>query len=104
MICHLYTFFFKAGARYVSEDCSEVCVCGDGELICTPYGCNQFADCKIQNGVRDCYCQDGFKGAGQTCVRGGCCLCKICNICFYTFKLSKYFELNCILPNVCSNV
>ena len=78
---HLYTFSLKAGVRYVNEDCSEVCVCGDGELICTPYGCNQFADCKIQNGVRDCYCQDGFKGDGQICVRGGCYLYKICNIC-----------------------
>ena len=61
---------FQAGARYVNEDCSEVCSCNEGQLDCTPYGCGDFATCRVKNGVRDCYCQNGFKGDGQVCFRG----------------------------------
>ena len=64
------SFFLKAGARFVNEDCSEVCSCREGQLDCTHYGCDDFATCGVKNGVRDCYCQDGFKGDGQVCFRG----------------------------------
>ncbi|XP_072033077.1 zonadhesin-like [Amphiura filiformis] len=59
--------YYSGGARYVNEDCSEVCSCHEGKLNCTQYGCSEFADCKIQNGVRDCYCQKGYSGDGQVC-------------------------------------
>jgi hypothetical protein len=32
--------------------------------------CHEEATCDIKNGVRDCYCNDGFSGNGQTCKRG----------------------------------
>ena len=70
VLYYIWPFLFQAGASYITEDCSEVCSCQEGQLDCTDYGCGDFANCGVQNGVRDCYCQNGFKGDGQVCFRG----------------------------------
>ena len=60
----------QVGSRWVKEDCSSVCHCQNGELNCTHYECSEFAECDVRNGIRDCYCEEGFVGNGQQCVRG----------------------------------
>ena len=47
-----------------------MCQCISGSLNCTDYGCHENAECSVRNGVRDCYCIAGYRGNGQTCVKG----------------------------------
>lgn len=55
------------GGKYTNENCSEQCVCEEGLLTCNNT-CDTNAECRAKNGVRNCYCNDGFKGDGQTCT------------------------------------
>ena len=54
----------------MTEDCSRRCQCDGGSVSCSSYGCHEDAECKIRNGVRDCYCERGYRGDGQTCEKG----------------------------------
>ena len=60
----------QVGDEWIDEDCSTICHCNDGALECREYGCSEFAKCKVEDGVRDCYCLDGFDGDGELCTRG----------------------------------
>ena len=42
----------------------------DGEARCTDMACDESAECGIKDGVRDCYCKEGFVGDGIECQRG----------------------------------
>ncbi|KAJ8049882.1 Angiopoietin-related protein 1 [Holothuria leucospilota] len=60
----------NTGQTYVNADCTQNCICNGNELSCdTDYECSLSATCRVgQNGVRQCYCNDGYSGDGITCV------------------------------------
>ncbi|KAJ8032861.1 Fibrinogen C domain-containing protein 1-A [Holothuria leucospilota] len=56
------------GGFYVSEDCSEKYTCNNDQLTSnTNYACNANATCAVREGVRQCYCNEKYKGDGETC-------------------------------------
>ena len=60
----------QAGESWIDETCSSKCTCMEGEVQCESYGCHMDAKCRVRNGIRDCYCNRGYKGDGQTCTLG----------------------------------
>lgn len=65
----IFVITFQANETYVNVDCSEKCVCNDGLLSCnSSYTCNYNATCSLKDGIRRCYCNDGYAGDGETCV------------------------------------
>lgn len=57
------------GEMYVNTGCSVRCICKDGALSCnTSYRCSPNAECREQDGLRKCYCNDGYEGDGETCT------------------------------------
>ena len=56
---------------WMQDDCKYECECfGGGQYECLPNRCHRYATCGLDNGVRDCYCNDGFEGNGLICVPG----------------------------------
>ena len=38
------------------------------KIECQPLSCHtDLADCTLQDGVRNCYCHEGYEGDGTTC-------------------------------------
>ncbi|XP_071836656.1 uncharacterized protein [Apostichopus japonicus] len=57
------------GETYVNDDCTQKCSCNNNQLICEDdYSCSTDAVCDLKNGVRQCYCNEGYEGDGETCV------------------------------------
>ncbi|XP_071837235.1 techylectin-5A-like isoform X3 [Apostichopus japonicus] len=57
------------GKTYVNDDCTQKCSCSNNRLICEDdYSCSNNAVCDVQNEVRQCYCNEGYEGDGETCV------------------------------------
>ena len=63
--------------RWVDSTCENICVCSSGVVSCQSYGCDENAECSIRNGIRGCYCQNGFEGDGQECTRGTVTNCEM---------------------------
>ncbi|PIK34073.1 putative zonadhesin, partial [Apostichopus japonicus] len=57
----------SAGDSYVTEDCSRLCECTTTGIACAPYDCDVNSECILRNGVRGCFCQDGYRGDGLQC-------------------------------------
>ncbi|KAJ8033513.1 Ryncolin-4 [Holothuria leucospilota] len=58
------------GESYINNGCTQNCTCINNQLSCdTNYECSPDATCGVQNGVRRCYCNEGFDGNGETCSR-----------------------------------
>ncbi|XP_026578053.1 zonadhesin-like, partial [Pseudonaja textilis] len=73
--CSFLGKYYKAGDRFMAEDCSQNCVCRDSSsLSCQEAGCPQDHRCGIFNFTRGCYradpCQPNPCLHGGTCVRG----------------------------------
>ncbi|PIK62565.1 putative IgGFc-binding protein [Apostichopus japonicus] len=62
----------KDGAILVNEDCSQTCVCVEGNLQCSRLVCSEFAECGLRGGIRGCQCKEGFTGDGLTCEEAAC--------------------------------
>lgn len=63
--------FYQAGDGFISEDCSEECSCVEGVLTCEMLDpCHDNAQCELRDGIRGCYCDDGYQGDGITCEEG----------------------------------
>ena len=62
--------FSQPDSSWIVEDCSSICRCEEGEVICTAYECHEYAECMVKNGERNCYCQRGYRGDGQICEQG----------------------------------
>ncbi|PIK34071.1 putative IgGFc-binding protein [Apostichopus japonicus] len=60
--------YLSPGEEYTYPDCSRHCTCNNGNTNCVASTCDPDATCEIKNGVRDCYCNDGYTGDGQTCA------------------------------------
>ncbi|KAJ8049910.1 Fibrinogen-like protein A [Holothuria leucospilota] len=59
----------RNGETYVNVACTEKCICNDNQLNCdTNYRCSQDAVCNVKDDVRQCYCNDGYTGDGETCT------------------------------------
>ncbi|XP_071835340.1 uncharacterized protein [Apostichopus japonicus] len=56
-----------SGQTYVNDDCTQHCSCNNNQLICEDYVCNTNAVCDVRNGVRQCYCNEGYEGDGENC-------------------------------------
>ncbi|KAJ8033592.1 Angiopoietin-related protein 7 [Holothuria leucospilota] len=53
---------------YVSSDCSMLCTCTNNNLSCKfDYQCSPNASCRIKDSIRQCFCNKGFEGDGETC-------------------------------------
>ncbi|KAJ8032950.1 Fibrinogen-like protein A [Holothuria leucospilota] len=57
------------GETYVNSNCSQQCDCRSNILTCTAYKCHSNATCKEENEVRQCTCNRGYEGDGQSCTR-----------------------------------
>ncbi|PIK40176.1 hypothetical protein BSL78_22976 [Apostichopus japonicus] len=55
------------GETYVNDDCTQNCSCNNNQLTCENYRCSTDAVCDVRDGVRKCYCNEGYKGNGETC-------------------------------------
>ncbi|PIK42338.1 Fibrinogen-like protein A [Apostichopus japonicus] len=61
---------FTDGEIYVSSDCTSRSVCSNNQLIVEEsYQCSDHATCGVRDGVRRCYCIDGYEGNGVNCTR-----------------------------------
>ncbi|XP_038047394.1 uncharacterized protein LOC119721398 isoform X2 [Patiria miniata] len=67
--CTYQGVYHKNGGQFMASDCSEICSCNaDHEAECVEITCNDHAECRIEDGVRGCYCNDGWTGDGiETC-------------------------------------
>ncbi|KAJ8034028.1 Angiopoietin-related protein 7 [Holothuria leucospilota] len=62
--------YISNGDSVINADCSQNCTCIDNQLTCNQnYECSTDATCTVKNEIRKCYCNEGFEGDGQTCVR-----------------------------------
>jgi hypothetical protein len=59
----------QLGEYEIRGNCSEECTCETmlSELTCRPLTCHDQATCRSEDGVLDCYCDEGFKGDGRIC-------------------------------------
>lgn len=54
---------------YVNSECSRRCNCTASGLSCdSVYQCDVNAVCEERDNVRQCYCNEGYTGDGQTCT------------------------------------
>ncbi|KAJ8026415.1 Angiopoietin-1 [Holothuria leucospilota] len=61
-------FVLVDGYEYVNHNCSEKCICSNDQLNCKPdFPCSPNASCRVEDGIRRCYCDDGYVGDGETC-------------------------------------
>ncbi|KAJ8033643.1 Fibrinogen C domain-containing protein 1 [Holothuria leucospilota] len=57
-----------SGQTHVNGDCTIRCQCHSNILTCdNNYRCSSDATCEERDGVRQCYCNDGYTGDGQNC-------------------------------------
>ncbi|PIK38969.1 fibrinogen-like protein [Apostichopus japonicus] len=56
-----------SGETSVNEDCTQKCSCNNNRLICVDYICSTDAVCDVRNEIRQCYCNEGYEGNGETC-------------------------------------
>ncbi|KAJ8021482.1 Tenascin-R [Holothuria leucospilota] len=57
------------GETYVNAACTEKCTCNGDQLNCdATYQCSSDATCRVEGGVRQCYCNEGYEGDGETCT------------------------------------
>ncbi|PIK53132.1 putative IgGFc-binding protein [Apostichopus japonicus] len=61
----------EVGDTWISDTCDQKCVCTDTGRECSDFSCGEHALCEIKGGVRNCYCQNGYTGDGQTCTGDG---------------------------------
>ncbi|PIK57153.1 Fibrinogen-like protein A [Apostichopus japonicus] len=58
------------GEIYVNSDCTSRSVCSNNQLIVEEsYHCSDDATCDVRDGIRRCYCIDGYEGDGVNCTR-----------------------------------
>ncbi|PIK59643.1 hypothetical protein BSL78_03439 [Apostichopus japonicus] len=58
------------GESYVNSGCTRRSNCSNNQLIEEEsYHCSDDATCDVRDGVRRCYCIDGYEGDGVTCTR-----------------------------------
>ncbi|KAJ8033589.1 Angiopoietin-related protein 1 [Holothuria leucospilota] len=62
-------FVIPNNETYINTACSEKCSCKNGQLICNSnYECSPNAACRVKDNVRQCYCNEGYQGDGETCI------------------------------------
>lgn len=60
--------FILSGQTYVNANCTQNCTCNGHQLSCEDHECNSHATCTVsEEGVRQCICDEGYKGDGITC-------------------------------------
>ncbi|XP_071836580.1 uncharacterized protein [Apostichopus japonicus] len=57
------------GETSVNDDCTRHCSCNNNQLTCRDYRCSNDAVCDVRDGERKCYCNEGYRGNGETCPR-----------------------------------
>ncbi|PIK40180.1 putative zonadhesin, partial [Apostichopus japonicus] len=53
------------GETFVNDDCTQKCSCNNNQLTCEDYRCSTNAVCDVRDGVRKCYCNEGYEGDGK---------------------------------------
>ncbi|XP_033095406.1 IgGFc-binding protein-like, partial [Anneissia japonica] len=62
--------YYKANETRIAYNCSNECSCNPHESLdisCVILTCDVNAVCDIIDGVRNCYCTNGYQGDGRTC-------------------------------------
>ncbi|KAJ8042859.1 Zonadhesin [Holothuria leucospilota] len=68
--------YLSNGQMQVSEDCSQICSCENGEVTCHDYSCHESAVCDLRQGLLGCWCLEGYTGDGKHC-RPSTSVCRI---------------------------
>ncbi|XP_071835356.1 uncharacterized protein [Apostichopus japonicus] len=59
----------RNGESFVNSGCTRRSHCSNNQLIEEEsYHCSDDATCDVREGVRKCYCNDGYEGDGVTCT------------------------------------
>ncbi|PIK34069.1 putative IgGFc-binding protein, partial [Apostichopus japonicus] len=55
--------YYQVGETYLNENCTEECICMEGNSLTCLAGlsCDVNQECSIQDGIRDCYCIEGYQ-------------------------------------------
>ncbi|XP_033106905.1 IgGFc-binding protein-like [Anneissia japonica] len=71
--CMLGESYIEDDQSFVTQNCSEICRCEDGDISCTSLGsCHSNATCDVVEGDYNCICNDGFFGDGRDCQVDPC--------------------------------
>ncbi|XP_072040242.1 IgGFc-binding protein-like [Amphiura filiformis] len=68
--CQYNGRYYMPMEKFVTNDCALRCLCvGNDQVECEPFVCGKHAACDVRDGVRGCYCEEGFKllSDGKTC-------------------------------------
>ncbi|XP_071835379.1 uncharacterized protein [Apostichopus japonicus] len=87
------------GEFYINSRCTQRSTCRNNQSIEESYQCSDHATCDERNGVRKCYCNDGYEGDGVRCTHN----------CFVAAKGSvvregeSYINSDCSLRITCNS-
>ncbi|XP_036357403.1 uncharacterized protein LOC115209782 isoform X2 [Octopus sinensis] len=71
--CVYNDVYYAIGDQIVISNCSKKAFCEqNGTIVFSGYTCHENASCKIEDGVYDCFCNDGFFGNGTQCYEDFC--------------------------------
>ncbi|PIK38851.1 putative ryncolin-1-like [Apostichopus japonicus] len=68
----VFLHYTQDGESHINDNCSRRYTCNNTELITEAHSCSVDASCDERDGVRNCYCNDGYYGDGVTCIRRDC--------------------------------
>ncbi|XP_022106836.1 uncharacterized protein LOC110987964 [Acanthaster planci] len=55
----------EINTEFMSEECNQKCACdSEHNVVCEESGCHERAECRVEDGVRGCYCNEGWTGDG----------------------------------------
>lgn len=103
--CEHKGLYYSVGDREVKAGCGEECFCRTqyGEPECRPLKCHDDATCKIESGLWDCYCNEGYQGNGTQCTGkflfSRCLRLAINQVMLYRYWRMLFTQVS--LPSIC---
>jgi hypothetical protein len=89
--------YFKVGSNFTNDDCSQFCECqtANNNVSCHSVSCDVNAVCQETNGIRGCYCKEGYEGNGLNCTDINECEMDTCDVNAECVNTVGRFECTC---------